>query len=419
MRQLADRTIIIPKQKTPRGAERSQASSGSRMASWSARLCLPLLSENKRVLWIHADEANMQPDGEAELIKAFGQCPYLTQNQTAALAQRCSLHPDQVKVWFMAQRLRYGISWDRKDIAEICDKLKSDHEDEEFREGVKDDQKKDKAIRARRAAIPRRRRKRDDRRIPDRAEKLGAKGETTEMEGQTLSTCEGGDLTEKKSRGNTEQIFSPVKNAQDNLLEVPLVAISSVLLRPQTDTSTATVVPESQADLQDRTLTPAKSNVEGETEALASVEEALPAGATEQKNVVTDVEELKKLVKPEHSLPPANSPTVGPEKEETRRAPHTRTRIKTESQLSMLRRVFLQYQFADDKQYNSLVSLVGLRRCHLVQWFKDQRYAVKRSKPRWMTEEQYQEVLANIKDQQREARRLYDLRCKAKRVGNC
>ncbi|XP_035004366.2 homeobox and leucine zipper encoding b [Hippoglossus stenolepis] len=86
---------------------------------------LPLLSENQMFLWVHLNQIDLQLDGVAELNKAFDGFPYLTQKQTAVLAQRCSLQPDQVKVWFMVQRLRYGISWDYEDIQEVQRKFMS------------------------------------------------------------------------------------------------------------------------------------------------------------------------------------------------------------------------------------------------------------------------------------------------------
>uniref|UniRef100_A0A3B4TRS6 Homeobox domain-containing protein n=1 Tax=Seriola dumerili TaxID=41447 RepID=A0A3B4TRS6_SERDU len=91
----------------------------------NSAVCLPLLSESQKLIWVHSNQIDVQLDGAAELDKAFDMFPYLTQKQTAALAQRCSLHPDQVKVWFMAQRLRYGISWDYKDIRQVQKKFKS------------------------------------------------------------------------------------------------------------------------------------------------------------------------------------------------------------------------------------------------------------------------------------------------------
>ncbi|MEQ2242423.1 hypothetical protein ILYODFUR_035718 [Ilyodon furcidens] len=147
MRQLTDRMNITPTQKTPDALVGSQTSPGIRTPPWSGRICLPLLSENNRVLWVHVHEVNMQPDEVVdELDKAFGRFPYLTHKQTVALAQRCSLHLDQVKIWFMAQRLHYGISWDYKDISEIWNQLKSNHEDNEEDEEFQDRNVKDEEV---------------------------------------------------------------------------------------------------------------------------------------------------------------------------------------------------------------------------------------------------------------------------------
>ncbi|XP_038126298.1 homeobox and leucine zipper encoding b [Cyprinodon tularosa] len=134
MRHLADTTKRTPKQETPTAVEGNQAPS----LPWSARLCLPVLCEDKRVIWVHANEVDMQPDEVEELNKAFSRSPYLTPKQTAALAQRCSLHPDQVRVWFMAQRLLCGISWDYEDIREVCNNLKSNNDDAEEDQELRD-----------------------------------------------------------------------------------------------------------------------------------------------------------------------------------------------------------------------------------------------------------------------------------------
>lgn len=87
-------------------------------------LVLPLVSDSKKLIWVHSEQFDLQLDGASELEKAFNRFPYLTQSQTATLAQRCSLHPDQVKVWFMMQRLHYGISWDHEDILDVKRKIK-------------------------------------------------------------------------------------------------------------------------------------------------------------------------------------------------------------------------------------------------------------------------------------------------------
>ncbi|XP_040887744.1 homeobox and leucine zipper encoding b [Toxotes jaculatrix] len=110
----------------------------------NSALCLPLLSEDQKLIWVHSNQINLQMDGAAELEKAFDRFPYLTQEETAALAQHCSLHPDQVKVWFMLQRLRYGISWDYQDIQEVWRKLKLSQGKEELQNLQKEDKRKKK-----------------------------------------------------------------------------------------------------------------------------------------------------------------------------------------------------------------------------------------------------------------------------------
>ncbi|XP_035639623.1 zinc fingers and homeoboxes protein 1-like isoform X3 [Oncorhynchus keta] len=78
-------------------------------------VCLPLVSEHLKLLWACSDQTQ-ELDGVTYLIEAFNVFPYPTLGETASLAQSCSLHLDQVRVWFMVQRLRYGISWDAEEI---------------------------------------------------------------------------------------------------------------------------------------------------------------------------------------------------------------------------------------------------------------------------------------------------------------
>lgn len=110
----------------------------------SSAVCLPLVSDSQKLIWVHSNQINLQMDGAAELDRAFDRFPYLTEKQTAALAQRCSLHPDQVKVWFMVQRLCYGISWDYKDIHKVRRKLSRGKEEQQNRAGVKEDRGENK-----------------------------------------------------------------------------------------------------------------------------------------------------------------------------------------------------------------------------------------------------------------------------------
>ncbi|XP_048827238.1 uncharacterized protein LOC125705003 [Brienomyrus brachyistius] len=85
-------------------------------------VCLPLVSEGLKLLWIQPDQTD-DLDGVPELVEVFNSFPYPTQQEAASLARRCALPLDQVKAWFMVQRIRYGISWATEEIEEARHKV--------------------------------------------------------------------------------------------------------------------------------------------------------------------------------------------------------------------------------------------------------------------------------------------------------
>ncbi|KAL0970178.1 hypothetical protein UPYG_G00238400 [Umbra pygmaea] len=85
-------------------------------------VCLPLVSEHQKLLWT-CSEPIQQLDDVAYLKEAFNIFPYPTLRETVALAKTCSLHLDQVRVWFMVQRLRFGISWEPEEIGKARRKM--------------------------------------------------------------------------------------------------------------------------------------------------------------------------------------------------------------------------------------------------------------------------------------------------------
>uniref|UniRef100_A0AAY4BSZ4 Homeobox domain-containing protein n=1 Tax=Denticeps clupeoides TaxID=299321 RepID=A0AAY4BSZ4_9TELE len=92
-------------------------------------VCLPKVAEKLRLVWKRAE--HIQPlDGQTALVDAFNAFPYPTFQETSALALQCSLELEQVRVWFMMQRVRYGISWAEEDIQETRRKLQLLHAEE-------------------------------------------------------------------------------------------------------------------------------------------------------------------------------------------------------------------------------------------------------------------------------------------------
>jgi len=85
-------------------------------------VCLPLVSEGLKLVWTQADQTR-ELDTIPELVQAFNLFPYPTSREVSALARACALPLDKVKVWFMVQRIKYGISWASEEIEETRRKL--------------------------------------------------------------------------------------------------------------------------------------------------------------------------------------------------------------------------------------------------------------------------------------------------------
>lgn len=99
------------------------ASSGTSGLNQTHFVCLPLVSEGLKLVWVRSEQTT-ELDAVSELVEAFNAFPYPTEQEASALARRCSLSPERVKVWFMMQRVRYGISWADDDIQQTRLKLR-------------------------------------------------------------------------------------------------------------------------------------------------------------------------------------------------------------------------------------------------------------------------------------------------------
>lgn len=85
-------------------------------------VCLPLVSEGLKLVWTQSDQTR-ELDIIPELVQAFNLFPYPSSHEVNTLARVCALPLDKVKVWFMVQRIKYGISWSSEEIEETRRKL--------------------------------------------------------------------------------------------------------------------------------------------------------------------------------------------------------------------------------------------------------------------------------------------------------
>nr|XP_015802284.2 homeobox and leucine zipper encoding b [Nothobranchius furzeri]XP_015802285.2 homeobox and leucine zipper encoding b [Nothobranchius furzeri] len=436
MRQLANAGHISPKQKALASVAQS-SDTGRPQSNFSMHpnqpLCLPVLSLSNKFLWVLLPQIDLKPDAAAELDKAFSKFPYLTLKQTNALAQRCSLHPQLVRVWFMAQRVCYGISWDYTDIREARKHFKSLHKDggeersngpngEMGKGGKKGSQKdvergsggkkwvsanrKKTKIKEVKASVPQKQkeetiagsRKRGVGKEDD-AEKA-AEDKRNENENERLTgKSEGGVLTRGRKKLKKEEVNPPHESPVVSGIRL---GASPPIRRP---VRTLRNTPASEMDLDRADVSSKNSSLDEKTDLLASLDEDPHADATDLNILVTDEDKLKGLDTTDNSGVTADDPPA-PIKDEGHvadiNAPPAPACMKAErpDQLEKLRAAFRDCQYPDSAQYDLLSETTGISRNWLVRWYGDTRYAIKRSKPRWMNVEDYKQILANIKYRQ-------------------
>ncbi|KAF7235938.1 Homeobox and leucine zipper protein Homez [Varanus komodoensis] len=85
-------------------------------------ICLPPISEDLQLVWTQAAQTS-DLDGNQHLLQTFSYFPYPSLSDLALLCLHHGLHMEKVKAWFMAQRLRCGISWSAEEIEETRARL--------------------------------------------------------------------------------------------------------------------------------------------------------------------------------------------------------------------------------------------------------------------------------------------------------
>lgn len=110
------------KHKSHNGSHNEKSSMGSFTTNTNSVVCLPLVSEGLKLVWTQSDQTR-ELDSIPELVQAFNLFPYPSSREVNTLAKVCSLPLDKVKVWFMVQRIKYGISWSSEEIEETRRKL--------------------------------------------------------------------------------------------------------------------------------------------------------------------------------------------------------------------------------------------------------------------------------------------------------
>ncbi|KAI4876615.1 hypothetical protein NFI96_020559, partial [Prochilodus magdalenae] len=324
------------------------ASSGTSSLNRTHLVCLPLVSEGLKLVWVRSEQTH-ELDAVSELVEAFNAFPYPTEQEANALARRCSLPAERVKVWFMMQRVRYGISWGDDDIRETRRKLNRQIQlGEEGEEELED-------------ALP----------IDLAPEKKSAE----ELQQGVKQTPVGVTYTGHHAPNHSSIVSQHDSVNYNGSVAVPqytngLDQFASHTAEAQSafeHSSLHKLHPQSNKDL--KYIPPIESETQSPSDYtyLPQLDGSIHRSSTAQYQS------------------PADPHT--PSKSEQTRAPQAQLRKKSKAQLMVLRRSFVHRNWPSEAEVQRLQRVTGLGRHEIRKWFADSRYQLRRSGRSWLSED--------------------------------
>ncbi|KAL6490874.1 hypothetical protein MHYP_G00012190 [Metynnis hypsauchen] len=328
----------------------STASSGTSSLNRTHLVCLPLVSEGLKLVWVRSEQTH-ELDAVSELVEAFNAFPYPTEQEANALARRCSLPAERVKVWFMMQRVRYGISWGDDDIRETRRKLHHQIQHEEECEEEKEDALPDDLAHERKPA--------EELQQGFKQAPVGD-GYTGQMHhtpnhGSILSQHDSHDY-------NGSAAIPQYTNGLEQF--VPHTAEAQSAFE---HSSLHKVHPQSNMDLKH--IPP----IEPETQSPSAYSYPPQLDGNIHHSSTAQYQS------------PADPHT--PPKPEPTRAPTAQLRKKSKAQLMVLRRSFVHRNWPSEAEVQRLQRVTGLGRHEIRKWFADSRYQLRRSGRSWLSED--------------------------------
>ncbi|CDQ80144.1 unnamed protein product [Oncorhynchus mykiss] len=373
-------------------------------------VCLPLVSEGPKLVWTQSNQTR-ELDTIQELIQAFNVFPYPTSREVNALARLCALPLDKVKVWFMVQRIKYGISWASEEIEETRGKLAgpewtndyaNEKEEIKMRKGSSLPPPQDSyyyrppvdmpATTATEPSLnlsetslgsPQRQQRGRYKKTKAQLAVLRSSFLRENWPAETELRClqnETGlsrnDIRKwfsdsryqlRNGRGllRTSMVYPQLEDevAEEDEEEKPLQ-----LIRGNKD-------PEIKQPPSSVTICASSSPSHSTTPPLSTIVPTIKHSSTSTSTLQKSARSAKaSLTALSLSSPPSSWSTL---------TPAGRLR-KTKEQLDILKEHFLHCQWPKSEDYTQLVELTGLPRADIIQWFGDTRYAVKNGQLRWV-----------------------------------
>ncbi|XP_027034146.2 homeobox and leucine zipper encoding b isoform X2 [Tachysurus fulvidraco] len=324
---------ILPHRKASSSSEstkgsqsKNSASSGTSGLNQTHLVCLPLVSEGLKLVWVRSEQTN-ELDAVSDLVEAFNAFPYPTEQEASALARRCSLSAERVKVWFMMQRVRYGISWADDDIRQTRLKLRHLQSMSLGEEGEEEEE-----------------------------DYLADEEKTPETQQEDVKQAPVTEVYTGYAHYTPQLVFSQDEASDFNSRQNSII--------PQYTNGVETFVQQ-----------------QTENQCVADFQ-----NASVDKDHAQLPRELNHL--PPHELKAESSSTYralsksavvcGP--------PITQQRKKSKAQLMALRRSFVQKNWPSEAEVQRLQRATGLGRHEIRKWFADSRYQLRRSGRSWLAE---------------------------------
>ncbi|XP_054433800.1 homeobox and leucine zipper protein Homez isoform X2 [Pteronotus mesoamericanus] len=378
--------------------------------SHAGLICLPPISEDLQLVWTQAAQTS-ELDGNEHLLQTFSYFPYPSLADIALLCLRYGLQMEKVKTWFMAQRLRCGISWSSEEIEETRARVVYHRDQLHFKSLLSFTHHAGRPPEeVPSSPVP-----------PPEQVSLGivplTLSEPAQMKGLKVEPEDPSEpLSHQKAK---EPLVAPGSGALSHQSEFWQDLQSSGLSKGQAgrgpdqshglgtaswNHSTAAHQPH-VPDKPTPTSLPASSckqgsasNVTPPSSTSSSSFQVLANGTTATSIPLQSLGCLPQPLSPnEQALPAHVEPAwpqrlrpnsvidrVGPAEylsPDTQR--QRKTKRKTKEQLAILKSFFLQCQWARREDYHKLEQITGLPRPEIIQWFGDTRYALKHGQLKW------------------------------------
>ncbi|XP_060247182.1 homeobox and leucine zipper protein Homez isoform X2 [Meriones unguiculatus] len=368
-------------------------------SSAAGLICLPPVSEELQLVWTQAAQTS-ELDGNEHLLQTFSHFPYPSLADIALLCLRYGLQMEKVKTWFMAQRLRCGISWSSEEIEETRARVVYHRDQLHFKSllsfthhAVQPPQElppvappEHVALGLCPPAVSERSEMKELKVEPEESSRVPQLPQCHQKVKEALTT--GGRASPHQSDFCQDLQISGVPQEQagrgpDQSCGGPASWNHCTAVHQSEKTPLISLLDSSGEEESVPCGTPPSSSTSSPSfQVLANGTTATPKPL--QPLGYIPLSPQGELPWPQRLRTNSVASRAGPTEYLSPDTQHQRkTKRKTKEQLAILKSFFLQCQWARREDYHKLEQITGLPRPEIIQWFGDTRYALKHGQLKW------------------------------------